>query len=101
MAISVTRIDDKSDGFTVDFTVTNTYRRTFPTRPEGRDQNLYARECVQGVVAGPVEKPEGVVVVPPQVTAVTNPNAVINLDPEPVNELKPAPTEPEPEQPIT
>lgn len=100
MAIHVTRIDDKSDGFTVDFTVTNTYRRTFPARAEGRDQNLYARECVQSVVSGPVEKPEGVVVVPPKVTAVTDANAIINLDeaPAPVDNLTPAP---ETEQPQT
>lgn len=91
MAIQITRIDDKSDGFTVDFTVINTYRRTFPAREAGKDQNVYARESVASIVQGPVEKPEGVIVVPKPVTA-TEANTVIDLDTQPASEPVPEPT---------
>jgi len=84
MAIQVDRIDDKSDGFTVDFTVVNKYRRTFPTRPVSIDQLSYARDQVQSIVTNPVEKPDGVVIVAPPVVASLNEQPeVINLNPAP------------------
>jgi len=86
MAIQVDRIDDKADGFTVEFTVVNKYKRTFATRPAGIDQLSYAREQVQSIVTNPVEKPDGVVIVAKPVVAEINEQpTVTDLDviPEP------------------
>lgn len=90
MAIHITRIDDKADGFTVEFTVVNTYKRTFPARDPGKDQSLYARESVQGLVTSPVEKPDGVVIKVQPVVAAVDENAVVDLD-EPAPPIVPDP----------
>lgn len=84
--IQVTKIDDKSDGFTVEFTVSNQYKQTFPARPAGLDQNTYARDSVRGIVgAAVVEKVEG---------AVVSLDPVVPPKPEPTIELvAPAPVE--------
>lgn len=90
MAIQIDRIDDKADGFTVDFTVVNKYRRTFPVRPEGEHQLNYARAQVQSIVTNPVEKPDGVIIAAPAVVASVNEQPVI-VDITPVPELVPVP----------
>lgn len=90
MAIQIDKIDDKSDGFTVEFTVVNKYKRTFPTRPEGSNQLSYAREQVQSIVTNPVEKPDGVVITAPAVVATEQP-VVVDLDAKPAP--APAPVE--------
>lgn len=82
MAIQITKIDDRSDGFTVEFTVSTQYRRTFPVRPPGADQMIYAREQVQTIVPAPVEKPAGVIVAVPA-QPVAAPEPVVELQPEP------------------
>jgi len=85
MAIQVDRLDDRADGFTVEFTVVNKYKRTFPARPAGRDQLLYAREQVSTIVTNPVEKPDGVVIASPPVVATINEQpTVVDLDVAPV-----------------
>ena len=91
MSINVTRIEDNSDGFTVDFTVVNTYRRTFEVRPEGTDQMVYARNCVKSIVNSPVEKPEGVIVKTPPVIAQDAPEPPIDLTPPAPPVAPPAP----------
>lgn len=91
MALQITKIDDKSDGFTVEFDVTTKYRRTFEARPSNVDQMSYARDQVAAIVPNSVvEKPEGVAVVA-QPVPVTIPDAVVDLVPEPVAPA-PAPT---------
>lgn len=60
MAVQITKIDDKFDGFTVEFTVTNTYRRTFDARPKDREAMEYAQANVNTLVPVAVEKPVGV-----------------------------------------
>lgn len=80
MGIQITKVDDKADGFTVEFTSITTYKRTFAPRPPGKDQMLYARENVQSIVSSPVEKPEGVLVTNQPVSAEIDENKVIELD---------------------
>ena len=82
MAIQLTRIDDRADGFAVEFTVINTYKQTFPARTPGKDQTLYARECLQSIVTNPVEKPDGVIIKTQPVPVVVDENKVIDLDVE-------------------
>lgn len=99
MATQITKIDDKSDGFMVEFTVVNTYRRTFDARPEGRDQMIYARECVQGVTKNPVEQSQGVYVVPkPAQSPVIGTDEVVELTPPAPPEPPAEPTPAEPPQ---
>ena len=82
MPIQLTKIDDKADGFSVEFTVSNVYKRTFDPRPESKDQMIYARECVQGITKSPVENAAGVYVVPkPQQPAIFGANDVVDLNP--------------------
>lgn len=82
MAITITKVDDKAEGFTVEFTVISQYRTTFPARPPGAEQMQYARAQVQAIVPQPVEKPEGVAIVPP-VLKVEAIEPVIEVQPEP------------------
>lgn len=90
MAIQIDRINDRSDGFEVEFTVVNKYKRTFPARPDGLPQMNYAREQVQSIVNSPVEKPDGVIITAPRVTADVNEQpTVTDLDAPPA----PAPVE--------
>lgn len=92
MAIQIDKIDDKADGFTVEFTVVNKYKRTFPTRGPGIDQLSYAREQVQSIVTNPVEKPDGVVIARPPVVADINEQPVVtDLDIPPVPVENPIP----------
>jgi hypothetical protein len=88
MAIQLTKIDDRSDSFAVEFSVVNTYKRTFPPRDPTKDQVLYARECVQSIVSNPVEKPDGVIIKTQPVPVVVDENKVIDLD-EPKPDLEP------------
>lgn len=82
MAIQITKIDDKADGFTVEFTVTNTFKRTFAARPNGEEQMNYARTQTAALVNATVERPEGVqVVVQPEQPPV--PPQIIDLNPAP------------------
>lgn len=82
MAIQVDRIDDKSDGFTIEFTVVNKYRRTFDIRPVGIDQLSYANQQLKTIVTAPVEKPDGVVIVaPPVVGASHEQPAIVDITP--------------------
>jgi len=88
MAIQVDRIDDKADGFTVEFTVVNKYKRTFPARTAGVDQLSYAREQVRSIVTNPVERPDGVVIATPAVVADVNDQPTVtdlNVAPAPDN----------------
>lgn len=64
MAVTISSIDDKVDGFRVEFTVTTQYSQKFAPRPANINQMDYAREQVEAVVTVPVEDARGVIVVP-------------------------------------
>ena len=101
MALQITKIEDKADGFTVEFEVITRFRQTFAARPPAADQMVYAREQVAAITETTVEKPEGVEVVKATVQAVARGDRVIDLSAAPAPIL-PAPEEPPPSgAPIT
>lgn len=89
MSTQVTKIADTSQGFEVEFTVVNTYKRTFAVRPQGIDQLQYARDMVSTLVPNVVEETKGVLVAPPVVQPV-KPDTVIDLNPKPVTQPTPS-----------
>jgi len=96
MATTILRVDDKSDGFTVEFTVSNTYRRTFEPRPADREAMAYAREQVTVLVPGVVETPTGVIVQTQVIPEIKEPVIDLPATPAPAPAPSPGPGRPAP-----